>query len=64
MAHPDEAVRRRAIDYYLDVPRFSDQWFTAMYEKANGHRRETGRDMQAKYKETSTGGLAINVTEC
>jgi hypothetical protein len=26
--------------------------------------RETGRDMQAKYKETSTGGLAINVTEC
>ena len=26
--------------------------------------RETGRDMQAKYKETSTGGLAINITEC
>jgi L-serine dehydratase len=26
--------------------------------------RETGRDMQVKYKETSTGGLAINVTEC
>ncbi|MEE4273717.1 MAG: L-serine ammonia-lyase [Thermoanaerobaculales bacterium] len=26
--------------------------------------RDTGRDMQAKYKETSTGGLAINVTEC
>jgi L-serine dehydratase len=26
--------------------------------------RETGRDMQSKYKETSTGGLAINVTEC
>ncbi len=26
--------------------------------------RETGFDMQAKYKETSTGGLAINVTEC
>jgi len=25
--------------------------------------RETGRDMQAKYKETSTGGLAVNVTE-
>ena len=26
--------------------------------------RQTGDDMQAKYKETSTGGLAINITEC
>ena len=26
--------------------------------------RETGLDMQAKYKETSAGGLAINITEC
>jgi L-serine dehydratase len=26
--------------------------------------RDTGRDMQSKYKETSRGGLAINVTEC
>ncbi|MBI2521730.1 MAG: L-serine ammonia-lyase [Bdellovibrio sp.] len=26
--------------------------------------RETGLDMQSKYKETSTGGLAVNVTEC
>ena len=26
--------------------------------------RETGRDMQAKYKETSQGGLALNFTEC
>jgi L-serine dehydratase len=26
--------------------------------------RETGMDMQSKYKETSTGGLAINITEC
>lgn len=25
--------------------------------------RDTGRDMQAKYKETATGGLAVNVTE-
>lgn len=24
----------------------------------------TGRDMKAKYKETSTGGLAVNITEC
>ena len=26
--------------------------------------RETGKDMQAKYKETSKGGLAVNVVEC
>jgi L-serine dehydratase len=25
---------------------------------------QTGKDMQAKYKETSTGGLAVNVVEC
>lgn len=26
--------------------------------------RETGRDMQDKYKETSRGGLAVNIIEC
>jgi L-serine dehydratase len=26
--------------------------------------RQTGADMQSKYKETSQGGLAVNVTEC
>ena len=26
--------------------------------------RSTGADMHAKYKETATGGLAVNVTEC
>ena len=26
--------------------------------------RQTGRDMQDKYKETSQGGLAVNVVEC
>ena len=25
---------------------------------------QTGKDMQAIYKETSKGGLAVNVTEC
>ena len=25
---------------------------------------ETGKDMQAKYKETSEGGLAVNIVEC
>jgi L-serine dehydratase len=26
--------------------------------------RETGMDMQSKYKETSLGGLAVNLAEC
>ena len=26
--------------------------------------RQTGRDMSEKYKETSLGGLAVNVVEC
>ena len=26
--------------------------------------RDTGRDMMTKYKETSRGGLAVNVIEC
>ena len=26
--------------------------------------RETGADMKSKYKETSRGGLAVNVVEC
>ncbi|MDR0504588.1 MAG: L-serine ammonia-lyase, iron-sulfur-dependent, subunit alpha, partial [Bifidobacteriaceae bacterium] len=26
--------------------------------------RQTGADMSAKYKETATGGLAVNVDEC
>jgi L-serine dehydratase len=26
--------------------------------------RQTGLDMSTKYKETSTGGLAVNVIEC
>jgi L-serine dehydratase len=26
--------------------------------------RQTGADVQSKYKETSQGGLAVNFTEC
>jgi len=26
--------------------------------------RQTGEDMRVKYKETSLGGLAVNVVEC
>jgi L-serine dehydratase len=26
--------------------------------------RETGADMQTKYKETARGGLAVNIVEC
>ncbi|GGX71837.1 L-serine ammonia-lyase [Saccharospirillum salsuginis] len=33
-------------------------------DKAITTMRETGKDMQDKYKETSKGGLAVNVIEC
>ncbi|MGB5952240.1 MAG: L-serine ammonia-lyase [Ornithinimicrobium sp.] len=34
------------------------------FDQAVETLRATGADMSAKYKETSTGGLAVNVTEC
>ena len=33
-------------------------------DKAIRTMRETGHNMQAIYKETSLGGLAVNVPEC
>jgi len=33
-------------------------------DKAVRTMRQTGRDMHAKYKETSRGGLAVNIIEC
>ena len=33
-------------------------------DQAIATMRQTGRDMMSKYKETSLGGLAVNVTEC
>ncbi len=33
-------------------------------DKVINTMKETGRDMQDKYKETSRGGLAVNVVEC
>lgn len=33
-------------------------------DKCIATMRETGKDMQSKYKETSLGGLAVNLAEC
>jgi L-serine dehydratase len=33
-------------------------------DKVIATMRETGRDMKSKYKETSLGGLAVNLAEC
>jgi L-serine dehydratase len=33
-------------------------------DKVIATMKQTGRDMKSKYKETSKGGLAVNVTEC
>ena len=42
---------------------------TALDLARAGHKviatmRQTGADMSSKYKETSRGGLAVNVVEC
>ncbi|WP_435769857.1 L-serine ammonia-lyase [Nocardioides sp. SYSU DS0651] len=37
---------------------------TVSLDRAIKTMRETGRDMHTKYKETSRGGLAVNVIEC
>ena len=37
---------------------------TVSLDKVIKTMRETGADMKVKYKETSRGGLAVNVIEC
>ncbi len=37
---------------------------TVSLDRAINTMRDTGRDMHTKYKETSRGGLAVNVIEC
>lgn len=41
-----------------------DGTHTVSLDKVIRTMRETGADMQSKYKETSRGGLAVNVIEC
>ena len=38
--------------------------FPALAELVRATMRDTGADMKSKYKETSRGGLAVNVIEC
>ena len=41
-----------------------DGQHTVSLDKVIATMRQTGADMSSKYKETSRGGLAVNVTEC
>ena len=41
-----------------------DGHHTVSLDKVIATMRQTGADMSSKYKETSRGGLAVNVTEC
>ncbi|HWB02236.1 MAG TPA: L-serine ammonia-lyase [Verrucomicrobiales bacterium] len=41
-----------------------DGTHTVSLDKVIATMRQTGADMSTKYKETSRGGLAVNVTEC
>jgi hypothetical protein len=57
---PDGGPGRRASRLAL---RGDDRHFVSL-DKALKTMRDTGRDMLDKYKETSRGGLAVNVIEC
>jgi len=43
---------------------WGDGQHTVSLDKVIETMRQTGADMQSKYKETSRGGLAVNVVEC
>ena len=53
----------KAINAARMAMRGDGQHFVSL-DKVIKTMRETGKDMRAKYKETSRGGLAVNVTEC
>jgi L-serine dehydratase len=46
------------------LARRGDGTHTVSLDRAIKTMRDTGRDMKTKYKETSRGGLAVNVIEC
>jgi L-serine dehydratase len=46
------------------LARIGDGSHKVSLDKAIKTMRDTGRDMKTKYKETSRGGLAVNVIEC
>ncbi|MBY6028331.1 L-serine ammonia-lyase [Halomonas sp. DP8Y7-1] len=53
----------KAINAALMACRGDGEHFVSL-DKAIRTMRDTGADMQEKYKETSKGGLAVNVIEC
>ncbi|MFT5104471.1 MAG: L-serine dehydratase [Verrucomicrobiales bacterium] len=53
----------KAINAARMAMRGDGQHFVSL-DKVIRTMRETGKDMRSKYKETSRGGLAVNVTEC
>lgn len=53
----------KAINAASMALRGDGQHFVSL-DKVIATMRDTGKDMLEKYKETSRGGLAINITEC
>ena len=43
---------------------WGEGWHAVSLDTVIETMRQTGEDMLAKYKETSRGGLAVNVVEC
>ena len=62
-------VREEPLDQFLDDPLglfrgIGDGEHIVSLDKVIKTMRDTGADMKDKYKETSRGGLAVNVIEC
>ena len=62
MLENEKALDRTAAQVRADL-RGDGRHFVSL-DKAINTMRVTGRDMLDKYKETSRGGLAVNVIEC
>ena len=58
-----EAFRRLAPGFSGQALRGDGTHFVSL-DKVIKTMRDTGADMKTKYKETSRGGLAVNVIEC
>ena len=50
----------------INLETFSDRFFLVIVslDQVIASMWETGRDMSRRYKETSQGGLAVNVPDC
>ena len=57
---PDILINNAGISPYHDI----EEMTLEIFDQVIATMRQTGKDMSSIYKETSQGGLAVNVPEC